>query len=613
MQQLKRKLLNSDKKRVIAGILIIVVLAMVINFSILLLFNKKNANNTLEVILNQVISRLDKNNQEEERLVESLKEEYIEKAKTVSYILDNNEEFKDSLLELLIIAGKMGIDEIHLFDSEGTIIGGTVPEYYGISFNDGEQISYFTPMLNDKTLTMCQDVTPNTAEKKSMMYAITWNETKEYMVQIGIEPKRLLDELKRNEISNVVSAMPAYEGIDIFVADKETGIIKGATDRNYITKNINRLKIDNLDSSTFEISSATNIRDGFRQFYKFRQWGENNVIIAYSTKKDTKNFLLYSLMLSIYLIIASFIIYFMFEKIVKTTKDRNDQMSILLKMADIYYSMHLIDLQNDTVKEYSASDKVREIVNKEYGATEMMRDIMSVTVYPEYVNEALEFTELTTLADRMVGKKIISAEFNGNQFGWVRTSFITIEADENGKPKKVIYVTRDIDRDKKKEQQLILRSHTDALTGILNRRAYEEDIEKYANNVSDDNLVFVSMDVNGLKIVNDTMGHSVGDELLLGASECIRKSLSGYGKIYRIGGDEFVAIIFVKPDEIQRIIDNLKRVVGEWKGDKLKSISISVGYVCADEMEDRNIRAMAEEADKRMYKEKSEYYLKDKM
>ena len=64
MQQLKRKLLNSDKKRVIAGILIIVVLAMVINFSILLLFNKKNANNTLDVILNQVIGRLDKNNQE---------------------------------------------------------------------------------------------------------------------------------------------------------------------------------------------------------------------------------------------------------------------------------------------------------------------------------------------------------------------------------------------------------------------------------------------------------------------------------------------------------------------------------------------------------------------
>ena len=608
MQQIKRKLLNTDKKRVIAGILIIVVLAMIINFSILLLFNKKNANNTLEVVLNQVISRLDRNNQEEERLVESLKEEYIEKAKTVSYFLDNNEEIKDDLLELLTIAGKMGIDEIHLFNSEGTIIGGTVPEYYGINFRDGEQISYFIPMLNDKTLTMCQDVTPNTAEEKSMMYAITWNASKEYMVQIGIEPKRLLEELKRNEISNVVSAMPAYEGIDIFVADKETGIIKGATDRNYITKKINRLEIDNLDSSTDEIKEAANTRDGFRQFYKFRQWGDYNVVIAYSTKKDARNFLLYSLMLSFYLIIASCIIYFMFEKIIKTTKDRNDQMSILLKMADIYYSMHLIDLENDTVKEYSASDKVREIVNKETGAAKMMRDIMSVTVYPEYVNDALEFTDLTTLANRMAGKKIISAEFNGNQFGWVRASFITIEADENGKPKKVIYVTRDIDRDKKKEQQLILRSHTDALTGILNRRAYEEDIKSYKKSVCDENLVFVSMDVNGLKIVNDTMGHAIGDELLLGASECIRKSLSGYGKIYRIGGDEFVALLSVKPDEINHIIDNLKRVISEWKGDNLKSISISIGYVCADEMNNTSIHDMAREADKRMYEEKTEYY-----
>lgn len=608
MQQIKRKLLNTDKKRVIAGILIIVVLAMIINFSILLLFNKKNANNTLEVVLNQVISRLDRNNQEEERLFESLKEEYIEKAKTVSYFLDNNEEIKDDLLELLTIAGKMGIDEIHLFNSEGTIIGGTVPEYYGINFRDGEQISYFIPMLNDKTLTMCQDVTPNTAEEKSMMYAITWNASKEYMVQIGIEPKRLLEELKRNEISNVVSAMPAYEGIDIFVADKETGIIKGATDRNYITKKINRLEIDNLDSSTDEIKEAANTRDGFRQFYKFRQWGDYNVVIAYSTKKDARNFLLYSLMLSFYLIIASCIIYFMFEKIIKTTKDRNDQMSILLKMADIYYSMHLIDLENDTVKEYSASDKVREVVNKETGAAKMMRDIMSVTVYPEYVNDALEFTDLTTLANRMVGKKIISAEFNGNQFGWVRASFITIEADENGKPKKVIYVTRDIDRDKKKEQQLILRSHTDALTGILNRRAYEEDIKSYKKSVCDENLVFVSMDVNGLKIVNDTMGHAIGDELLLGASECIRKSLSGYGKIYRIGGDEFVALLSVKPDEINHIIDNLKRVISEWKGDNLKSISISIGYVCADEMNNTSIHDMAREADKRMYEEKTEYY-----
>lgn len=52
----------------------------------------------------------------------------------------------------------------------------SVPKYYGYNFDSGEQIEYFKPMLTDKTLTMCQDVTPNTSEGKEMMYAITWNE-----------------------------------------------------------------------------------------------------------------------------------------------------------------------------------------------------------------------------------------------------------------------------------------------------------------------------------------------------------------------------------------------------------------------------------------------------
>lgn len=66
-------------------------------------------------------------------------------------------------------------------------------------------MAYFKPMLKDKKLTMCQDVTPNTSEAKEMMYAITWNEAGNKMIQVGIEPKRLLNEAKQNEVSNVVA------------------------------------------------------------------------------------------------------------------------------------------------------------------------------------------------------------------------------------------------------------------------------------------------------------------------------------------------------------------------------------------------------------------------
>ncbi|MBS7329265.1 MAG: GGDEF domain-containing protein, partial [Lachnospiraceae bacterium] len=332
------------------------------------------------------------------------------------------------------------------------------------------------------------------------------------------------------------------------------------------------------------------------------------VIISYSTEKDLGNFFVYMLMMMIYLSLASIAIYVMVGKIAKTIRERNDQLSILVSMSEVYYSMHLIDLEENTVKEYAASDTVREVVNKTDGADEMMRKIISETVCPEYLDAVLEFTDLHTLADRMVGRKIITEEFNGNQFGWCRASFITIEADENDRPRKVIFVTRDIDKDKQKEEQLIIKSHTDGLTGLFNRRAYEDHVRTYGYTITEENLVYLSMDVNGLKKVNDTMGHAVGDELLIGAAECMKRCLSSYGRIYRVGGDEFAGIIFASRLELKNVIDDFNKAVASWRGDNLKSLSISVGYVPVSEMEERTIEALAKEADRRMYENKEKHY-----
>ena len=130
----------------------------------------------------------------------------------------------------------------------------------------------------------------------------------------------------------------------------------------------------------------------------------------------------------------------------------------------------------------------------------------------------------------MKGKKIISGEFVGKDFGWFRASFVTIRADINEKPVKAIFTIQSIENEKKKEEMLIETSNTDELTGCLNRRAYEKDIRGLRPSTE---FVYVSMDVNGLKIVNDSLGHAAGDELLRGASYCIRKSFDDYGKVYR--------------------------------------------------------------------------------
>lgn len=79
----------------------------------------------------------------------------------------------------------------------------------------------------------------------------------------------------------------------------------------------------------------------------------------------------------------------------------------------------------------------------------------------------------------------------------------------------------------KREQSRMLRSiseisNRDELTGCFNRRAYEEDI---ANLSRDEEFIYASMDVNGLKVINDSLGHAAGDELLCGAASCMYETV----------------------------------------------------------------------------------------
>lgn len=107
-------------------------------------------------------------------LMETLKDEYTVRAEMIALMVNDHDDREITAEEYQDLAEHCSVDEIHLFDETGTIIGGSNPEYYGYNFDSGEQLVYFKPMLSDKTKSMCQDVTENTAEKKPMMYAITW-------------------------------------------------------------------------------------------------------------------------------------------------------------------------------------------------------------------------------------------------------------------------------------------------------------------------------------------------------------------------------------------------------------------------------------------------------
>ena len=72
------------------------------------------------------------------------------------------------------------------------------------------------------------------------------------------------------------------------------------------------------------------------------------------------------------------------------------------------------------------------------------------------------------------------------------------------------------------------------------------------------------MDLNGLKKANDTLGHSAGDELICAAANCMKFAFASYGKIYRIGGDEFVVLIQESVSDIDSILQMFDTTIHDW-------------------------------------------------
>ncbi len=159
--------------------------------------------------------------------------------------------------------------------------------------------------------------------------------------------------------------------------------------------------------------------------------------------------------------------------------------------------------------------------------------------------------------------------------------------------------------------QLLLE--TDQMTGVFNRRSYEEVLR-----IRDDDISAVTVgvfDVNGLKQVNDSRGHEAGDELIRGAAACINEAFRDHGSCYRIGGDEFVVIIMGNEDSalLESMELNFRMAVREWRGTLVERMSISYGIVSRWEMGDCTLSQMVAAADRRMYAAKASYYSDNKL
>ena len=170
----------------------------------------------------------------------------------------------------------------------------------------------------------------------------------------------------------------------------------------------------------------------------------------------------------------------------------------------------------------------------------------------------------------------------------------------------VIYTTRNVDEEKRREEHLIRISMTDEMTRLYNRRCFDDDLKEIRESTLSDDFAIFSVDVNGLKKVNDTLGHAAGDELIKGAADCLALSVGKKGKVYRTGGDEFMAIVHTDgPEEIRRTI---KKKAAEWHGVYSDEVTVSIGYASHSANPEASVDELEHIADADMYAEKGKYY-----
>lgn len=174
--------------------------------------------------------------------------------------------------------------------------------------------------------------------------------------------------------------------------------------------------------------------------------------------------------------------------------------------------------------------------------------------------------------------------------------------EENGTVLGVVLVFRDFSEKKQKLDQIAYLSYHDQLTGLYNRRYYEEELMRLdtPRNLP---LSLIMGDVNGLKLVNDSFGHIMGDELLKKSAEIITKACRADDIIARLGGDEFV-ILLPKTDSLatEEIIRRIEEMATNEKVGTVE-VSISFGFDTKYD-KDEEIQQIFKKAEDYMYRRK---------
>lgn len=579
----------------------------------------------------QIEQILDENQKELAEIQEEYTQTCLNNAEAIARVVEGEPELIYDVDGLEQLAKIIGVDEIHFFDETGRIFAGTHPEYYGFTFESGEQIGFFRPMLEDKSLRLVQDITPNTAQSKPMQYSAVWNRKGDIIVQVGMAPTSVMKVRAKNELSYIFSLFSVSPDVNYYAVNADSGRIVGATVPGDVGKTLGEigLELEALDAPGKGFFTQV---DGEDSYCVFKRSGENYLGRIVPTAELYRRvpitvLELVACLAVIVMVLLLAIATFIDKIIVKDLREINGKLLAIEKgnydeRVNIRGSFEFSEL----------SDHLNAMIRSLLSNSRKMAYVLSKTnirigVY-EY-NSSMQRVHFTEYLPGLLGLDSAQMEALAADYGTFRAfldelherpvpdepgvfqqqSGRYVKLEESRGQDEIFGVAIDVTDEVLRRRKLELERDMDPLTGLYNRRGLDLKLAQLFREPEKlGHSAVVMIDADGLKTVNDTYGHEMGDAYLKKTAALICSLIPEHSVAARQGGDEFVLFLYRygSQEQLLRTLEELEgaqdHVPAAPDAELPFPVRFSMGYCLTGERTD--FAELIKDADRQMYTDK---------
>lgn len=572
------------------AIVFLLILILPVNVVVQLRMQHQSQQDSSVEIFGQLEQLMEMNQKDLENGREEFSEKAIQSAEMAAYFVEYHPEVTSSLEQSIELAEKLDVDEIHFFTPEGRIYAGTHPQYYDYTFRSGEQMMFFLPMLEDKSLKLCQEITPNTAEGKEMQYAAVWMEDGSGIVQIGMEPRRLLQEMEDKSLTKIIASLPFDLRGYLHVLDRNTNCIVASTETEMVGADISERVADSS-----EIKDKTKFHqyvDGEKYCVYTQEYGDYLLIRTYLSKYPVHEIIVSTLLVISYIGVSAaaviwIISWYINRKLVhnltsivdnlKKIEDGNME-NVTLKTAIkefdeliFYINQMLNSIRLNWNKLSYVLDKSQLPIgiferNSFYKKTFINVRLLEILGIKH--QEELPPSELAGLVESRLNEAKAN-EIDGNEHIYKYNkngSNTCLRIEKSSDDQSVTYYVTDVSLWWRELDQLRDESNLDFLTNLLNRRGFSIKLGKLFSEPEKLGYgLMVMVDADNLKKINDLYGHYIGDEYLREIAGALKEAAGGDSVCARLGGDEFVVFLYgySSMQELKKVWTSMKARRGQ--------------------------------------------------